>query len=359
MSYRISLHKINDLQSYVKLDKELVIENIKNSGLLGRSGAAFPVYKKWELLKQPKSDEKYLIINAHEGEIGCNKDYWLLMNNIDAVIDGALITAYCNDIKKIILSMKESDFELVQYVQDKIPENIALHLGSNKYVAGEETALIETIENRLPFPQEKPPYPMQKGLYGKPTLVHNVETLANISYIARNGIEEFVATGTEENKGTKIISISGDVPNPCVVEVEFGCNLLKTIEMYTGFSANEIIAIVPGLSRTIYDCKSLTLDYKSFKDAGSDFGTGNIAVFTSKESLKFHLRNSVFFLSTESCGQCSICRILSKISKKILDTDLVDDKNELIGLMNNVRNCSRCSLMVSLIDSLFNYMELI
>jgi len=359
MSYRISLHEIYDVTSYKTLDKDVIIQHIKDSKLTGRGGAAFPVYSKWELFTKQKSDEKYLIVNAHEGEIGCNKDYWLLMNNINAVIDGVLITAYCTEATKIIMSMKESDYDLIEYVKEHVPENIDIHIGSSKYVAGEETALIESIENGLPFPRSKPPFPVQKGLYEKPTLVHNVETMTNVSYIARNGINEFLEIGTEKSHGTKIISISGDVLNPCVAEVDFGVNLLRTIEEYTEIKPNQVVAIAPGTSRVIYDCRSLTIDYESFKAAGSDLGTGNIAVFTSTNSLKFHIRNSIFFLANESCGQCSTCRILSKIAKKVLDSDSIDDRNELKEIMQNIRNCSRCSLMNSLIDSVLNYMELI
>lgn len=348
MMYSILSHSIDGAIPYNQLDKDRVIYNIKNSGLIGRSGAAFSVYKKWNVFLNSDSDEKYLIINGHEGEPECTKDYHLLSKNLDVVLDGAMITAYVTGASKIIFAIKHEYEKFVKERHDIIIKKMA----NSHYIAGEETALISYIENGFAYPRQKPPFPVQSGLFNKPTLVHNVETMANISYIARNGIQEFCATGTEKYKGTKLFCISGDVKNPGVFELPFGTSLHNLLNDIDG----SLFAILPGFANVIYadECKTLNLDYDSFRYVNSDLGTGNIVVFNSPKKLKAYLKRCIMFLANSGCQQCLNCRAICKITKKILDTEF--DVNEWNDISKNVMGLSRCPLMNSLIDMFNNYM---
>ena len=353
--YSVLSHKVSDLSSYKDLNKEVVLNYIKESKLIGRGGAAFPVYKKWELFINTPANFKYILVNAHEGELGCLKDAYLIENNVNAVLDGALITKHITSANKIIICCKRSDQKIINIINAAKTSEIDLHISCDKYVAGEETALIEEIEHGFAYPRPKPPYPTVSGLFNAPTLIHNAETMAHISYISRYGLENFINTGTEYSRGTKLFSISGDVNSPGIYEIEFGVSLRKSIDEYAGGIKNNLYAILPGFSRIIKNCNSISLDYESFAAVGSNLGTGNFRVFSSPESLASYIENVIRFIANESCGQCSTCRNLCKVAQ--ISVSQSYDETELMYYMNGVVGLSRCALMSSMIDMLRNYIE--
>lgn len=357
MSYSILTHNVNNILSYETFDRSCILNSIKSSNLLGRGGAAFPVYKKWEPFIASTGQKKYVIINLHEGEPGCRKDAYLVRHNAHAVIDGALITRFVTNATDIILAVKDSIAKESDICRIAELHNIGIHTTCADYIAGEESALIELLETGFAYPRLRPPYPVTYGLYGCPTLVHNAETFANISYIARHGDTHFNIVGTRTNRGTKIFCISGDVNNECVFEESFGVSLKKAINDYAGGLKNgDLCIVIPGFSRMIKECLTINLDYESFANAGSHLGTGNIFVFTNKESLLQHIRKMIAFLCRSSCGQCSTCRIICKMSNVDLEQNSCN-ANKLEEIATSVRGFSRCSLMNSILDMLTNYVE--
>lgn len=353
--YSILEHKVPNLLSYKKINRDKALSYIKESKLLGRGGAAFLVYKKWENFISAQSEKKYVLVNAHEGELNCAKDAYLITHNANAILDGALITRYLTNANNLIICLKRSDKNLVDIINSaKIPE-IEIHVSCDDYIAGEETALIEEVEHGFAYPRTKPPFPAVSGLGGHPTLVHNAETMAHISYIARNGIDDFINTGTEYSRGTKLFSITGAVNSPGVYEAEFGISLRKFIDEYAGGLSENLYAIMPGFSKIIKACNSISLDYESFFAVGSHLGTGNIRVFSSPDTLKLCIEEAIRFIAKASCGQCSTCRTICKIAQGVIAK--IDDISELTYYINNVHGLSRCALMSSMLDMLQNYLE--
>ena len=354
MTYSI-LRNIDRSDSIDRFDRNRICDMIKQSTLVGRGGAAFPVSKKWDTFINQKSDEKYLIVNAHEGEPCCYKDRFLIQNNIHAVLDGAMLTAYATGAIKVIIATRKSDVETIEIIKKHISKNVEIHIGSDRYVEGEETALIESIESGESYPRSRPPYPVISGLYKKPTLVHNVETLANISYIVRGGLEDFLSTGSENYKGTKLVSISGDICEKTIIEVDFGTSVSAILNKHCDVRTKDVIAIVPSFANPIYDFINLKIDYDSFKNVGSQMGTCSLSVFTSYESLCKHLRDSLSFLIRESCTQCSTCRIFSKMCESMLTHEHVN--TELLKhIASSISSNSRCGLMRTMIDTANAYM---
>jgi len=354
MTYSI-LQDINRSASIDSFDRNRICDMIKQSTLVGRGGAAFPVSKKWDAFINQKSDEKYLIVNTHEGEPYCYKDRFLIKSNIQAVLDGAMLTAYATGATKVIIATRKSDLESIEILKKHASKNVEIHIGSDRYAEGEETALIESIESGESYPRSRPPYPVISGLYRKPTLVHNVETLANISYIVRGGVEDFLSTGSECYKGTKLVSISGDICERTVLEVDFGTSVSVMLNKQLDIRTKDVIAIVPSFAHPIYDLTNLKIDYDSFKNAGSQIGTCSLSVFTSYESLCKHLRESLSFLIRESCTQCSTCRIFSKICESMLANKDINQQL-LKQISSNIAGNSRCGLMQTMIDTANAYM---
>lgn len=355
MTYSI-LQDIDRSASIDSFDRNRICDMVKQSTLVGRGGAAFPVSKKWYVFINQKSDEKYLIVNAHEGEPCCYKDRFLIKNNIHAVLDGAMLTAYTTGATKVIIATRRSDVENIEIIKKHVSKNVKIHIGSDRYIEGEETALIESIESGESYPKSRPPYPVISGLYRKPTLVHNVETLANISYIVRGGVDGFLSTGSESYKGTKLVSISGDICERTVLEVDFGTSISVMLNKHLSVRTKDVIAVVPSFAHPIYDFTNLKIDYDSFKNAGSQMGTCSLSVFTSYESLCKHLRESLSFLIRESCTQCSTCRIFSEMCESMLANKDINQRL-LKQISSNIAGNSRCGLMQTMIDTANAYMH--
>ncbi|MGM0502135.1 MAG: complex I 51 kDa subunit family protein [Bacillota bacterium] len=308
------------------------IEEIKKADLKGRGGAGFPAGVKWELAFKESAEKKYVVCNADEGEPGTFKDRYLLENSPWKVLEGILISAYvigaeegyiyirgeyANPIKtfqKVIKSAKKNNILGNNILGSEFNFDLELIKGAGAYICGDETSLLNSIEGKRPRSRIKPPYPIQSGLYGKPTLVNNVETLAAATEVINHGVEEYIKLGTEESNGTKLISLSGEVNEPGVYEIEFGSVTLREIveDLGRGVLDNqELKFVVPGgVSTSILPAEKLDIPY-SYEDisaAGSNTGSGAMIVVAEGNDLIDLMLNVAEFFMSETCGTCFPCR---------------------------------------------------
>jgi NADH-quinone oxidoreductase subunit F len=322
-----------ETKSLIEQGSEWLQRQIVSSGLRGRGGAGFPTGVKWGFI--PKKTEKpvYLIINADEGEPGTCKDREILRNEPHKLLEGCLLTAKAIGAHTCYIYIRGEYRLPIQRVQEAIEEcyeagllgkeaagsnwdlDIYIHLGMGAYICGEETALIESLEGKKGLPRLKPPFPAISGLYGCPTLVNNVETIAAIPTILRRGAEWFKNIGTEKSSGTKIFCISGHVNTPCTVEEELGIPMRELIERYAGGVIGgweNLLGVIPGgssvpvLPKEI--CDTITMDYETLQAAQSGLGTGGLIVMDKSTDIVAAIARLSKFYKHESCGQCTPCR---------------------------------------------------
>jgi NADH:ubiquinone oxidoreductase subunit F (NADH-binding) len=358
LTKRIGRYNPLDLNAYKKLDglkalkkalamtPKSVIEQIRQSDLTGRGGAEFPTGLKWALTAQQKSANggpKYFICNADEGELGTFKDKVLLDGDPWAIIEGILIATYAIGAKQSYIYIK-GEYKKTIKLWEKLTNqakkagllgekilgwnfstNLQVVSGKGPYIAGEEFALISSLELRRAMSRLKPPYPSQRGLFGKPTVVNNVETIANIPVIIADGVEKYRKLGTEGEHGTRLFSLSGDVKQKGVFELEMGSGtLLQFInEFGKGTTKGKAIkAVQPGggtsafITRDSVDC---TLTSKAIRQAGSSIGTAVVIVYEQGRNAVDIVRDLMQFYGVESCGRCAPCRIGSVRMKEIID----------------------------------------
>ena len=322
-----------DTKKILKKKPQDIIDIIKESGLRGRGGAGFSTGMKWDFMPKSKDKQHYLVINADEGEPGTCKDRDIIRNEPHKLIEGCLIAGYAIGATKCYIYIRGEFLNEASILQKAIDEaynsnllgkkikgsnfdfDLYLHYGSGAYVCGEETALIESLEGKKGQPRLKPPFPANVGLYGMPTTVNNVETIAVVPTIIRRGHEWFSKLGRKYNTGSKICCISGNVNTPCNVEEELGVPLKYLIQKYAGDVVggwDNLQAIIPGgssvplLPKNL--CEDVLMDFDSLKDAGSALGTAGIIVVNKNTNItKVILRLSEFY-KHESCGQCTPCR---------------------------------------------------
>lgn len=312
---------------------ERVIEEIKRSGLVGRGGAGYPTGLKWESAAQENQRPKYFICNADEGELGTFKDKVLLDGDPWAVLEGILVSAYAIGAEHAYIYIKaeyEETFHLwerlaveaerARLLGNEILESefsLSLHVarGKGPYIAGEEFALISSLEVRRVMSRLKPPYPSEQGLFGKPTVVNNVETIANLPVILADGPEEYLKLGVEGEPGTRLFSLSGDVKQPGVYEVEIGSGTLEELICEFGggtLNGRPIKAVQPGGGTSaLLRRASLTtkLTSQGIRQAGSGIGTAGVIVYEEGQSAVDIVRRLFEFYGVESCGRCAPCRI--------------------------------------------------
>ena len=322
-----------DIKKILKKQPQEIINIIKESGLRGRGGAGFSTGMKWDFMPKSRDKQHYLVINADEGEPGTCKDRDIIRNEPHKLIEGCLISSYAIGATKCYIYIRGEFFNEASILQKAIDEaynnnllgkkvkgsnfdfDLYLHYGSGAYVCGEETALIESLEGKKGQPRLKPPFPASVGLYGMPTTVNNVETIAVVPSIIRRGHEWFSKLGRKNNTGSKIFCISGHVNSPCNVEEELGVPLKYLIQKYAGDVIggwDNLQAIIPGGSSVPllpkHLCEDVLMDFDSLKDAGSALGTAGIIVINKNTNItKVILRLSEFY-KHESCGQCTPCR---------------------------------------------------
>ncbi len=356
-----------------KQDPAWVINEVKASGLRGRGGAGFPTGLKWEMLAGQKNGKgKFLVCNADEGDPGAYMDRAVLEGNPHSIIEGMAIGAYGTGATEGIvyvrneypLAIKHLKIALRQARDEGVlGENILgtgfsfdinIVRGVGAFVCGEETALIKSIEGQLGEPRQRPPYPIEKGLEGKPTLINNVETWANIPVIFRLGVDEFAKTGTENNSGTKIFSLVGKIKNTGLVEVPMGITIRNIVYDIGGGPADKakIKAVQtggPSGGCIPVDKFDLPIDYDSLAEAGSIMGSGGMIVMDENTCMVDIAKYFTNFLKDESCGKCFVCRkgiqrmfeILDDISKGNGTSEHIELLEELALA---VRDASMCGL---------------
>jgi len=350
-----------------------IIPEIKAAKLRGLGGSGFPTYKKWLLLsKQHNNNNRYLICNGNEDEPGTFKDRSLLENTPHQIIEGALICALATNINHIIFYINPDQKKSLDNIRACIAQWLAsdylpkientlgrsLHFrvmaSSGEYIGGEETAAIEAVENKFPFPRGKPPFPVQHGVHFQPTLVNNIETLANVPHIMRNGAQWFNKLGKGNASGTKLYCLSGDVNSPGVYELPMGTSLNELIVKYgNGICGKQKLKAIftGGPSNSILTEQDLqmALDFDSVALHHSSLGTGAMIIVAEGNSIVKHIAKYILFFSKASCGQCPPCttgiRYLSELLTKIeTGHGNREDLDILTGLCNILPYSGRCHL---------------
>jgi len=303
---------------------EQIIEEIKASALRGRGGAGFPCGLKWELTKKSPGDEKYVICNADEGEVGTFKDRYILERDPFTLIEGMTIAGYAIGAKKSFIYLRAEYYYLLDLLVNALSQarekgflerfDIDIRLGAGAYICGEESALMESIEGKRGDVRYRPPFPPTKGLWGEPTVINNVETLMNIPQIILNGAHWFSQTGTEQSKGTKVFSVSGDVKRPGVYELVLGSRLKELVEDLALAEKVKMVQIGGATGRIIpYDMIDTPLSFETI------LGAGAITVFEESRDVIDVVYRTMEFLAEESCGKCSPCREGTEVMVEILE----------------------------------------
>jgi len=313
-------------------DRKEIIDTVIDSGLRGRGGAGFSTGRKWSFINLDSNDAKYLVCNADESEPGTCKDRDILTYNPHALIEGMLIasyaigaeTAYCYIRGEFIDDVYSSFRNALKdtYINKLIGKNILntnisidIHdlIGAGAYIAGEETAMLESIEGKKGFPRYKPPYPAVKGLFGSPTIINNVETLASIPKILYKGSDWFKSVGTNKSSGFKCFSVSGHVNKPGNYEIPLGTPFKELLELAGGMKdGKKLKAVIPGGSSVPVVPGNImmetNMDYESIEQAGSLLGSGGVIIMNENTNMVKVIHRISRFYYSESCGQCTPCR---------------------------------------------------
>lgn len=353
-----------------------IIEEIKASELRGRGGAGFSTGMKWSFMpKQPDPKRpSYLVINADESEPGTCKDRDILRHDPHKLVEGALIASYAIRASTCYIYIRGEFYNEAQALQKAIDEayddgligknacssgfdcNIYLHRGAGAYICGEETALLESLEGKKGMPRLKPPFPAGAGLYGCPTTVNNVETIAVVPTILRRGPRWFAGLGRPKNTGTKVFCISGHVERPCNVEAEMGITLRELIEKHAGGVRggwNNLQAIIPGgssvpmIPKSI--CDTVHMDFDSLREVKSGLGTAAVIVMDKTTDVIQAIERLSHFYMHESCGQCTPCREgtgwMWRVMKRLVKGDAtVQEIDDLLDVTTEVEGHTICAL---------------
>ncbi|MDP2606307.1 MAG: NADH-quinone oxidoreductase subunit NuoF [Deltaproteobacteria bacterium] len=323
-------------QSWEKVVRNMkpaeLIEEVKSSGLRGRGGAGFPTGMKWSFVPKDSPKPKYLVCNADESEPGTFKDRLLIEQDPHAVIEGTLIAAFAIQSHTAFIYIRGELVAGAKILERAVEEacragyigknifgssydlDVIVHRGAGAYICGEETALLSSLEGGRGWPKVKPPFPATHGLFGCPTVVNNVETLAALPWILERGAAAYSAMGTEKSKGTKLFSVSGHITRPGVYELEMGYPFKKFLEEDCGGVANgrKLKGVIPGGGSMPVlrpeELEKVNLDYESVQAAGSMLGSGGVIVMDDTTCMVRAASNIARFYAHESCGQCSPCR---------------------------------------------------
>ena len=353
---------------------DYIIEEIKKSDLRGRGGAGFPAGLKWSFMPKNSGKPHYLVINADESEPGTCKDREILRNDPHLLLEGCLVAGFAMQAHACYIYIRGEYYNESSNLQKAIDEayvasligknacgskwdfDIFLHRGAGAYICGEETALLESLEGKKGQPRLKPPFPAGAGLYGCPTTVTNVETVAVVPTILRRGAQWFAGIGNPKNTGTKIFSISGHVNNPCNVEEEMGIPLKELIEKHAGGVIggwDNLLAVIPGgasvslIPKSI--CDNIKMDFDSLQGVQSGLGTAAVIVMNKTTDIVEAITRLSYFYKHESCGQCTPCREgtgwMFRIMKKMIDGNVHhEDIDKLLDVTKQVEGHTICAL---------------
>ncbi|MBI1856397.1 MAG: NADH-quinone oxidoreductase subunit NuoF [Chloroflexi bacterium] len=315
-----------------KMQPSEVTDVVKNSGLRGRGGAGFPTGVKWSFIDN-KNWPHYVVANADESEPGTFKDREIMESNPFQFLEGVALASYAVGANAAYVYLRGEFWQVAAFLDEKIAEmeaagylgenlfgteyslKIYTHLGAGAYICGEETAMLESIEGKRGQPRIRPPFPAVYGLYGKPTVVNNVETLTNLPLIIQNGADWYKSLGTPDSAGVKIFSLSGRVRKPGNYELPFGTTFRQLIYEHGGgiLDGHPVKAIMPaGASSSfiLVDDKVLNtpMDYASVRTLGADLGSASVIVIDDTVSIDWVINKTIHFFKHESCGKCTPCR---------------------------------------------------
>ncbi|APE28834.1 NADH-quinone oxidoreductase subunit NuoF [Aurantiacibacter gangjinensis] len=325
----------DDTKSLIARGEDNIIEEIKASGLRGRGGAGFPTGMKWSFMPKESKDGRpsFLVINADESEPGSCKDREIIRHDPHKLIEGALVAGFAMRARAAYIYIRGEYIREAQTLQAAIDEaydagligknasgsgydfDVFMHRGAGAYICGEETAMIESLEGKKGQPRLKPPFPAGAGLYGCPTTVNNVESIAVVPTILRRGGSWFASFGRENNHGTKLFQISGHVEKPCVVEEAMSIPFRELIEKHAGGITggwDNLLAVIPGGSSVplvpAAEIMDAPMDFDGLKELGSGLGTAAIIVMDKSTDIVRAISRISYFYKHESCGQCTPCR---------------------------------------------------
>lgn len=360
---------------------EEIIEEVVASGLIGRGGAAFPTGLKWRFTRQAAGDPKYIICNADESEPGTFKDRVLMEAHPHLILQGMALAGYAVGASQGIIFVRGeypvAESRLRQAIQQAealglLGENIlqrgfSFHVeirrGAGAYICGEETALFEAIEGKRGFPRIKPPYPTTHGLFGKPTVVNNVETLSNIPAIVKQGGAWFKQLGTEKSTGTKLVSVSGHVHQPGVFEIIPGLPLRDLLADYCGGVVGNLQAVLMGGAAGTFltpDDLDVPLTFEDLQAIGSTFGSGAIVVFNDTVDLRDMLLRLAKFFQHESCGKCFPCQLGTQRQVELIErlpAPMEKDQERLRDVGLTMTEASLCGLGQTAASAILSAMD--
>ena len=364
----------SNTKEILKKEPNEIIELVKSSQLRGRGGAGFSTGLKWSFMPKDTGKQHYLVVNADESEPGTCKDREMIRNDPHMLIEGCLIASYAIQATKCYIYIRGEYFFEYEQLEKAIKEaydknlvgknacgsdfdfDIYVHRGAGAYICGEETALLESLEGKKGQPRLKPPFPAGAGLYGMPTTINNVESIAVVPTILRRGSEWFKNFGSENNTGTKVYCISGNVNNPCTVEEEMGIPLKELIEKYAGGVQggwDNLLAIVPGGSSTPllpkHICETVKMNFDDLKANGSGLGTAGIIVVNKDFDIAEVIERFSHFYKHESCGQCTPCREgtgwMHRMMQKLIKGEISPEQLELLeNVTKQIEGHTICAL---------------
>jgi NADH-quinone oxidoreductase subunit F len=338
----------------IELGRDTIIDLIKESELRGRGGAGFPAGLKWSFMPKDNGGRPaYLVVNADESEPGTCKDREILRNDPHRLLEGCLVAGFAMGATASYIYVRGEFYDEARRLQQAVEEayeagligkdacktgydyDVYVHRGAGAYICGEETALLESLEGKKGQPRLKPPFPAAVGLYGCPTTVNNVETIAVSPEILRRGVSWWTALGRPKNTGTKVFSISGHVNKPCNVEEEMGIPLKELLDRHAGGVRggwDNLLAVIPGGSSVPCipkpTCDSILMDFDSLSEARTGLGTAAVIVLDKSTDIVAAIARLSHFYMHESCGQCTPCREGTGWMHRVL-TRMVEGRAEL------------------------------
>jgi NADH-quinone oxidoreductase subunit F len=354
--------------------RDWIVEEVKKSGLRGRGGAGFSTGMKWSFMPKNHPKPSYLVVNADESEPGTCKDRDIIRYHPHKLIEGCILASVAIGAKACYIYIRGEFYNESVTLQRAIDEaysaglvgknacgsghdvDIYLHRGAGAYICGEETALLESLEGKKGQPRLKPPFPAGAGLYGCPTTINNVESIAVVPTILRKGAEWFASIGKPNNTGPKLFCISGHVNNPCNVEEAMGISLKELIEKYAGGVRggwDNLKAIIPGGSSvpllTKDVCDTVTMDFDALKAVGSGLGTGGIIVMDKSTDIIYAIARISKFYMHESCGQCTPCRegtgwMWRMMMRFVRGDAKIEEIDQLLEITKQVEGHTICAL---------------
>jgi len=349
-----------------------VTETVKASGLKGRGGAGFPTGMKWSFIPPSSGKPVYLVVNGDEGEPGTFTDRFVLEKDPHLLLEGMIAAAYAVGCHRAFVYVRGEFLKEIRILEAAIEEataagylgkdirgsgfdlEVVVHRGAGAYICGEETGLLESIEGKKGQPRIKPPFPAVSGLFGCPTVINNVKTLASVPWILERGAAAYAAIGTKESPGTTIFGLSGHVETPGCWEQPFGLGVMEFIERYGGgVRGGALKAVVPGGSSmpplTAEEAKTALLTGESMRSLGTSLGTGGLIVMNEHTDMARVLWNLTRFYAHESCGQCTPCREGTAWCERLLRRLLagegrVSDLDLLLEIADNMEGRTICAL---------------